>query len=138
MDPVHGLVDLGRRLSMVGHGQCLGGGSLEDGQNGASVRETSLWLRKKGEGTAVILTGCRRWWRRGGSDRATVGKKQWRKHSVRAMLGLRKKRKRAGGGAVKDDGALPFYNVRGGGGSSGREWRPVVVNGHLHGCRYRE
>jgi hypothetical protein len=24
MDPVHGLVDLGRRLSMVDHGQCLG------------------------------------------------------------------------------------------------------------------
>jgi hypothetical protein len=100
------------------------GGSPEDGRNGAPVRRTSPRLRKKGERMAVILTGYRRGWQRVGSDRAAVGKKWRRKRSVRAALGLGKKRKRAGGGAVKDDGALPFYRGRGG------ERRPgMVVDG---------
>jgi hypothetical protein len=116
MDPIHGLVDLGRPLSMVDHRQCLGGGSPEDGQNGASVRETSLWLRKKGEGTAVILTGCRRRWRRGGSDRAMVVKKRWRKHTVQAVLGHGENGRGAARGAVEDGDGLRLYRSRGGGG----------------------
>jgi hypothetical protein len=56
---------------------------------------------------------------------------------VWAALGLRKKRKRARGGAVKDDGTLNFYRGRGGG-SGDREWQPAAVNGCLHGCHYRE
>jgi hypothetical protein len=49
---------------------------------------------------------------------------------VRAALGLRKKRKRARGGAVKDDGTLNFYRGRGGGerrsgmAASGGKWVP--------------
>jgi hypothetical protein len=61
--------------------------SSEDGRNDAPVRGTSPWLRKKGEGMEVILTGCRRRRRRGGSDRETVVKKRQRKCSVRAVLG---------------------------------------------------
>jgi hypothetical protein len=56
MDPVHSSVDHGRRRSMVDRGQGLGGGSSEDGRNGAPVHETSPPLREKGEGTAVIKT----------------------------------------------------------------------------------
>jgi hypothetical protein len=37
---------------------------------------------------------------------------------VQAALGLWKMRKRAEGGAVKDDVALPFYRGRGGGGAA--------------------
>jgi hypothetical protein len=68
---------------------------------------------------AVILTGGRRGRQRGGSDRATVQKKWRRKCSVWAALGLRKKRRRARGGAVKDDGTLNFYRGRGGGAAIG-------------------
>jgi hypothetical protein len=60
MDRVHGAVDRGRRLSMVDRGHLLKGGSSENGRNGAPVRGTTPWLRKKGEGTAVSLTGCKR------------------------------------------------------------------------------
>jgi hypothetical protein len=43
---------------------------------------------------------------------------------VRVTLGLRKKRKRARGGAVKDDRALPLYRGRGGGAAAGNGgWR---------------
>jgi hypothetical protein len=64
---------------------------------------------------------------------AIAAKKRWWWCSVRAVLGPRKKRKRAGQGAVEDDGALPFYRGRGGG---GREWQVAVVNWRLHGCHY--
>jgi hypothetical protein len=58
MDPVHGPVDHGRRWSTVDHGQCLGGGLLEDGRNCTPMRGTSPQLRKRGEGMAVIVTDC--------------------------------------------------------------------------------
>jgi hypothetical protein len=80
MDPVHSSVDHERCRSMVDCRQGLGGGSQEDGRNGAPVRGASPRLRKKGEGTAVILTGCRRggegaemaghWWARNGGGGA--------------------------------------------------------------------
>jgi hypothetical protein len=53
-------VDRERRRSTVDHGHRLGGGSPENGRNGAPVRGTSPRLRKKGEGMAVSLTGCKR------------------------------------------------------------------------------
>jgi hypothetical protein len=90
-------------------------------QNNTLMRGTSPRLRKKGEGMAVILTDCRRGRRRGGSDRAMVGKKRRGNPLVRAALGLGEKRKRAGGGAVKDDGALPFYRGQWAVGSGGRQ-----------------
>jgi hypothetical protein len=47
---------------------------------------------------------------------------------VRVVLRHGKKRKKAGGGAVEDDGALPFYRGRGGGrpgmAGSGGKWAP--------------
>jgi hypothetical protein len=46
----------------------------------------------------------------------TVGKKWQRKRSVRAALGLGKKRKRAGGGAVKDGNGGGGEAVAGNGG----------------------
>jgi hypothetical protein len=48
-------------------------------------------------------------------DRATVAKKWGRWRSVWAVHRCGKTRKRAGGGAVEDDGALPFCRVQGGG-----------------------
>jgi hypothetical protein len=87
MDPVHSSVDHGRHRSTVDHGQGLGGGSPDDGQNGAPVCGTTPWLRKKGKGTAVILTNCKRGWRRDGNSRASVGNNRWRRRSVRAVLG---------------------------------------------------
>jgi hypothetical protein len=60
VDRVPGGVDHGRRRSTVDRGHRLGGGSPMNGQNGAPVRGTLPRLRKKGEGTAVSLTGCKR------------------------------------------------------------------------------
>jgi hypothetical protein len=60
MDPVHGSVDHRWHRSTMDRRKCLGGGSPEDGQNGALVRGTLPRLRKMGEGMVVILTGCRR------------------------------------------------------------------------------
>jgi hypothetical protein len=60
VDQVHEFVDRGRCRFTVDHRHRLGCGSPENGRNGAPVRGTSPWLRKKGEGTAVILTGCKR------------------------------------------------------------------------------
>jgi hypothetical protein len=116
MDLVHGSVDRGRRRSMVDRGQGLGGGSLEDGRDGALVHGTTPRLRKMGEGMAVILTGCRRGWRRGGSDRAMVVKKRWRKHTVQAVLGHGENGRGAARGAVEDGDGLRLYRSRGGGG----------------------
>jgi stalled ribosome alternative rescue factor ArfA len=61
-------------------------------------------LRKKGEGTVVSLTGCRRGQRRDRNDRALVGNNLRRRRSVRAALGRGEKRREAGRGPVKPDG----------------------------------
>jgi hypothetical protein len=53
---------------------------------------------------------------------------------VRAVLDRGNNRKIVEGGAVDDDGALPFYRGRGG----GWEWHMTVVNECLLGCRYLE
>jgi hypothetical protein len=53
-------VDRERRGSTVDHGHRLRGGSPENGRNGGPIRGTSPWLREKGEGTAVSLTGYKR------------------------------------------------------------------------------
>jgi hypothetical protein len=47
--------------------------------------------------------------------RAMVVKKRRRRRSVQAALGRRVKRRRAGRGAVEDNGALSLYRGRGGG-----------------------
>jgi hypothetical protein len=73
-------------------------------RNDAPMRGTSLRLRKKGEETAVILTGCKREQRRDGNGRASVGNNRWRRHSVRAALGCGAKRREAGRGLVKPKG----------------------------------
>jgi hypothetical protein len=48
VDQVHEFVDRGRRRSTVDHGHGLGGGSPENGRNGAPMRGTSPRLRKDG------------------------------------------------------------------------------------------
>jgi hypothetical protein len=73
MHRVHGAVDRERRRSTVDRGQGLGGGSPENGWNGAPVCGTSPWLRKKGKGMAVSLTGYKRGQRRDGNGWASVG-----------------------------------------------------------------
>jgi hypothetical protein len=73
VDLVHESVDRERRRSTMDHGHRLEGGSPENGRNGAPVRGTSPRLRKKGEGTAVSLTGCKRGRGRVGHDRVIVG-----------------------------------------------------------------
>jgi hypothetical protein len=92
-----------------------GGGSPDGDRNGALVCETSLLMRKKSEGMAVILTYCRWGRRRGGGDRVTVVKKQWRKHSMWAAHGRGEKRRGVGRGAMEDGVALPLYRGQGGG-----------------------
>jgi hypothetical protein len=82
VDQVHEFVDHGRRRSTVDHGHYLGSGSPENGRNGAPVRGTSPRLRKKGEGTAVSLTGCKRGRRRVGHGRAMAGNNRRRRSSV--------------------------------------------------------
>jgi hypothetical protein len=82
VDQVHKFVDCGRRRSTVDHGHRLGGGSPENGRNGAPVHGTSPRLRKKGEGMAVSLTGYKRGRRRVEHGRATVGNNQRRRRSV--------------------------------------------------------
>jgi hypothetical protein len=82
VDQVHEFVDRGRRRSTVDHGHRLGGDSPENGRNGAPMRGTSPRLRKKGEGTAVSLTGCKRGWRRVEHSRAIVENNQRRRRSV--------------------------------------------------------
>jgi hypothetical protein len=67
------------------------------------MRGTTLWLRKKGEGTAVILTGCKRGRWRDENGRALVGNNQWRRLSVRAVLGRGEKRREKGRGPVKPE-----------------------------------
>jgi hypothetical protein len=105
-------VDRERRQSTVDRGQGLGGGSLENGRNGTPVRGASPRLRKKGEGMAVSLTGCKRGRRRDGNSQASVGKNRWRRCSVRAVLGGGEKRREVGRGPVKPEvGALPFIGV---------------------------
>jgi hypothetical protein len=97
MDPVHSSVDHGRCQSTVHHGEGLGGGSPEDGRNGAPVCRTLPGLRKKGEGTAMILTGCRRGQWRGGNNWA-AGRSPtsvWKEEEGRGGLSGRKG-KRAG------------------------------------------
>jgi hypothetical protein len=90
----------------------LEGGSPEDGRNNAPVCGTSLRLRKKGEGTAVSLTGYKRGQRRDGNGRASVGKNWRRRRSVRAVLGREEKRREVGRGPVKPEvGALPFIGA---------------------------
>jgi hypothetical protein len=88
----------------VDHGQGLGSGSIEDDRNGAPVRGTSPRLRKKGEGMAVSLTGCKRGQQRDGNGRASVGNNRRRRRSVRAALGHGEKRREAGRGLVKPEG----------------------------------
>jgi hypothetical protein len=104
MDRVHGAVDRGRHRSTVDHGQGLSGGSLEDSRNGAPMHGTSPRLRKKGEGTVVSLTGCKRGRGRNENGRASVGNNRWRRHSVRAALRHGEKRREAGRGPVKPEG----------------------------------
>jgi hypothetical protein len=104
MDPVHGSVDHRQHRSMVDRGQGLGGSSPEDGRNGAPMCGTSSQLRKKGEGTAVSLTGCKRGQLRDGNGRASVGNNRRRRRSVRVALGRREKRRDAGRGPVKPEG----------------------------------
>jgi hypothetical protein len=59
-------------------------------------------LRKKGEGTVVILTDCRRGRRWGGNGQASVGKKWCWRRSVRVVLGCGEKRR----GERRGDGPL--------------------------------
>jgi hypothetical protein len=87
MDQVHESVDRGRRRSTVDHGHCLRGSSPENGRNGAPVCGTSPRLRKKGKGTAVSLTNCKRGRRRVGHGWATVGTVKKRCQEVRPILG---------------------------------------------------
>jgi hypothetical protein len=115
MDQVHESVDRGRRRSTVDHGHRLGGGSPENGRNGAPVRGTSPWLRKKGEGMTVSLTDCKRGQRRDGHDRTTVGNNRRRRRSVGWTLRTRERANEGGVSVVMARGcSSPFYSGLGG------------------------
>jgi hypothetical protein len=112
VDQVHKFMDRGRHQSMMDRGQGLGGRLTENGQNGTPVRGTSPRCRKKGEGTAVSLTGCKRGQRRDENSRASVGKNRRRRRSVRAVLGHGEKRREMGRGPMKlEVCALPFIGA---------------------------
>jgi hypothetical protein len=105
----------------VDRGQGLEGGSSEDDRNGAPVRGTSPWLRKKGEGIAVSLTGCKRGRRRDENGQASVGNNRQRRRSVWAVLGHGEKRREAGRGPVKlEVGAHPFVGAEEGHAGAGK------------------
>jgi hypothetical protein len=115
VDRVHESVDHERRRSTVDHGHHLGGGSPENGWNGAPVCGTSPRLREKGEGTAVSLTGYKRGRRRVEHDQATVGNNQRRRRSVGWMLRTRKRAIEGEVSVVMAGGcSSPFYSGRGG------------------------
>jgi hypothetical protein len=115
VDRVHGAVDHGERRSMVDRGHRLGGGSPENGQNGAPVRGTSPRLRKKGEGMMVSLTDCKRGRRRDGHGRTTVGNNRRRRRSVGWTLQTREQANEGGVSVVMGGGcSSPFYSGRGG------------------------
>jgi hypothetical protein len=113
VDQVHESVDRRRHRSMVDHGHCLGGGSPENGRNGAPVRGTSPRLRKKGEGMAVSLIDCKRGRRRDGHGRAMVGN-NWRRSCLVVMA---------------EGCSSPFYSGRGGArwGEGGGNGRPIMA-----------
>jgi hypothetical protein len=119
-------VDRERRRSTVDHGHRLGGGSPENGRNGAPVRGTSPRLREKGEGTAVSLTGYKRGRWRVRHDRVTVGNNRRRRRSVGWKLRTRKRAIEGGVSVVMAGGcSSPFYSDQGGahqgeGGGNGR------------------
>jgi hypothetical protein len=50
-------------------------------------------------------------------DRETTVKKWWWRHSLRAVLGLGEKRRRAGRGVVENGGSLPYIGAEGEDGS---------------------
>ena len=117
-------MDRERRRSTVDHGHRLGGGSPENGRNGAPVRGTSPRLREKGEGMAVSLTGCKRGWRRVGHDRATVRNDRLRRRSVEWVLRTRKQAIEGVVSVVMAGGcSSSFYSDRGGAhrGGGGRQ-----------------
>jgi hypothetical protein len=126
MDRVHEPVDHEQRRSTVDHGHCPGEGLLENGRNGVPVRGTSPQLRKNGEGTEVILTGCKRGRRRVGHDRAMVGNDRRRRRSVEWALQTRKQAIEGEVSVVMAEGcSSSFYSGRGGahrggGGGNGR------------------
>ena len=126
MDRVHEPVDRKRRQSTLDHGQRLEGGSPGNGRNGVPMRETSLWLRKNGEGMVVSLTGCKRGRRRVGHDRLTVGNDRGRRRSVEWALRTRKQAIEGEVSVVMAGGcSSSFYSGRvgahrGGGGGNGR------------------
>jgi hypothetical protein len=96
----------------VNRGQGLGGGSPEDGRNGALVCGTMPRLRKKGEGMTVSPTGCKRGRQRDRNDWASVENNWQRWHSVRAVLRCGEKRREVGRGPVKPEvGAHPFIGA---------------------------
>jgi hypothetical protein len=69
-------------------------------------------LRKKGEGTVMSLTGCKRGRRRDTNGRASMGNNRWRRRSVWAVLGHGEKRREVGRGPVKPEvGAHPFIGA---------------------------
>jgi hypothetical protein len=69
-------------------------------------------LRKKGEGTTMSLTGCKRGRRRDENGTTSVGNNRWRRPSVRAVLGRGEKSREVGRGPVKPEvGAHPFIGA---------------------------
>jgi hypothetical protein len=127
VDRVHGAVDRGRRRSTVDRGHHLEGGSPKNGRNGDPVRGTSPRLIKKGEGTAVSLTSCKRGRWRDGDGRATVGNDRRRRRSVGWMLRTQERENEGGVSVVMAGGcSSPLYSGRGlarRGEGGGNGWR---------------
>jgi hypothetical protein len=115
MHRVHGAVDRRRRRSTVDCGHRLRGGSLENGRNGTPMRETSPRLRKKGEGMAMSLTGCKSQRRGDRHGWVTVGNNRQRRRSVGWTLRTRERANEGGVSVVMDGGcSSPFYSGQGG------------------------
>jgi hypothetical protein len=122
-------VDRGKGRSRVDHGHRLGGGSPENGRNGAPVHGTSPRLRKKGEGTAVSLTGCKRGAAEG-RTRPGNGGEQSAEEALGGVNVADSEQANEGGVIVvmARRCSSPFYSGRGGarrGGGRGK--RPAVM-----------
>jgi hypothetical protein len=122
-------VDRGRHRSTVDHGQGLRGSSPEDDRNGAPVHGTSPRLRKKGEGTAVSLTDCKRGRWRDENGRASVGNNQRRRCLVQAVLGRGEKRREVGRGPVKPEVGAHHFIGAGEGHAGARKGEMACGNG---------
>jgi hypothetical protein len=116
------LMDHWRRWSTVDYGRGRLKASLVLSLAAAPVLGGSSAMEQWRESAWGVRFGPHR----GTGDGVATGRRRWW-HSVWAVLGYGKKRKRAGGGAVEDGGAIPLLQGPRGAVVKAEEW-PVLMH----------